>query len=124
MRNWFRHSCAVLCRALIGVMLLGQAINAAYACTLPQLSPAMAFAHAGDTDHCSQQRNANSCLLQYIASDQSASHAEIPVFGMPTVPVLIVPAAATATVSRPAAATLAHHATDPPPSIRFCSFQL
>ena len=124
MRSAFRHLCVALCRVLIGVMLFSQVINAATACIAPALSPAMAFAHVGDNSHCSKAINGNSCLQQYTATDQSPSHAEIPVLATPDVAVLTLPREAPATVVQGVSATVPHRATDPPPSIRFCSFQL
>ena len=125
MRIGFRHLCVALCRVLIGVMLFSQVVNAAHACVAPALSPAMAFAHAGDDNsHCSKVINANSCLQQYTATDQSPGHAEVPALATPAVAVLILPRETPATVVQSVSAAVPHRATDPPPSIRFCSFQI
>ena len=124
MRSGFRHRCVALCRVLLGVMLFAQVIYAAHACVTPALSPAMAFAHAGDDGPCSKTINGNSCLQQYTATDQSPSHAEVPALATPDVAVLTLPREAPATVSQAVSATVPHRATDPPPSIRFCSFQI
>ena len=124
MRSGFRHLCVALSRVLIGVMLFSQVINAAHACITPALSPAMAFAQAGDDGHCSKTINANSCLQQYTATDQSPIQAEVPALATPAVAVLTLPREAPATVVQGVSATVPHRATDPPPSIRFCSFQL
>ena len=124
MRSGFRHLCVALCRVLVGVMLFAQVINAAHACVAPALSPAMAFAHAGDDGPCSKTINANSCLQQYTATDQNLSHAEVPALAAPDVAVLTLPRESPATVVQGVAAAVPHRATDPPPSIRFCSFQL
>ena len=124
MRSGFRHLGVALCRVLLGVMLFAQVINASHACVAPALSPAMAFAQSGDDGHCSNTINANSCLQQYTATDQSAGHAEVPVLASPDVAVLILPREAPVTVSQAVSAAVPHRATDPPPSIRFCSFQI
>lgn len=124
MRSGFRHRCVVLCRVLLGVMLFGQVINGSHACVAPALSPAMAFAQSGDDGHCSNTINANSCLQQYTATDQSPSHADDSVLATADVAVLILPREVPATVSQAVSAAVPHRATDPPPSIRFCSFQI
>ena len=124
MRSGFRHLCVALSRVLIGVMLFSQVINAAHACITPALSPAMAFANTGDNGHCNKAINGNSCLQQYTATDQSSNPAEVPALATPDVAVLTLPRETPATVVPSVSAIVPHRATDPPPSIRFCSFQL
>jgi hypothetical protein len=110
-------------RVLIGAMLFAQLVNAGQACIMP-LSPAMAFANADHGSECAKRVNPNSCLQQSIATDQSFGHAELPVLGMPDVAVLVLPRGLVATPSYVVATVVPHRSTDPPPSIRFCSFQL
>ena len=112
------------CRVLIGALLFAQMANAAQVCIAPALSPAMAFAQTEQDSNCAKRINPNSCLQQSTATDQSFSHAELPVVGMPNVVVLTLPRALVATTSYVIAAALPHRSTDPPSSIRFCSFQL
>ena len=120
----FRRMSIALCRILVGALLFAQVVNAAHACVAPALTPSMAFAQAADDGHCGKTINANSCLQQCTATDQSASHAEVPVLATPHVAILIVPRAAPVTVAQAVSAGTPHRSSDPPPSIRFCSFQL
>lgn len=110
-------------RVLLGVMLLTQFINAGQACLMPP-SPVMAFAIADHDGDCAKRVNPNSCLQQSIATDQSFGHVELPVFGTPQIAILIVPREVVVTVSYVIAKAVPHRSTDPPPSIRFCSFQI
>lgn len=119
----FRRISIALGRVLVGVMLFAQLANAGQACVVPGLSPAMAFAQDHDGD-CARRVNPNSCLQQATATDQSFSHTELPVLGMPNVVVLTLPRALVATTSYIVATAIPHRSTDPPTSIRFCSFQL
>lgn len=110
--------------SLIGAMLFGQLVNAVQACTMPSLSPVMAFASADHPSDCAKRVNPNSCLQQSTATDQSFSHGELAAFEIPDVVVLTVPREMVATTTFVFATTVPHRSTDPPPSIRFCSFQL
>jgi hypothetical protein len=124
MRSGFRHLRVVLCRMLLGVMLFAQVINAANACVAPALSPAMAFANTGDNGHCNKAINGNSCLQQYTATDQSSNHPEVPALAASDIAVLTLPREAPATVVPRISTAVPHRATDPPPSVRFCSLQI
>ena len=124
MNSRFRQLSVALGRVLIGAMLFAQMANAAQACIAPALSPAMAFAQADHDSSCAKRVNPNSCLQQSTATDQSFSQAEVPVLGMPNVVVLTLPRELVATTSYVVATALPHRSTDPPLSIRFCSFQL
>ena len=110
-------------RVLIGVMLCAQLANAGQACIMPP-SPVMAFANADHDSDCAKRVNPNSCLQQSIATDQSFGHAELPVLGMPNVVALVLPRTFIATTSYVVATAVPHRSTDPPASIRFCSFQI
>jgi hypothetical protein len=124
MNSSFRRLSIALGRVLVGVMLFAQLVNAAQACVMAELSPVMAF---GNTDHhsdCAKRVNPNSCLQQATATDQSFSHTELPVLGMPSVAGLTLPRAFIATTSYIVATAVPHRSTDPPPAIRFCSFQI
>ena len=123
MNSRFRRLSVALGRVLIGAMLFAQMVNASHACVMPALSPAMAFASADHQSDCAKRVNPNSCLQQSTATDQSFSHAELPSLGMPSV-VVILPRAFIATTSNIVATAVPHRSTDPPPAIRFCSFQI
>lgn len=123
MNSRFRHLSVALCRVLIGAMLFAQSVNAGQACVVPALSPAMAFAQVHDSD-CANRVNPNSCLQQATATDQSFTQGELPALGMPNVVVLTLPRELVATTSYIVATTVPPRSTDPPRSIRFCSFQL
>lgn len=124
MNSRFRRLSVALGRVLIGAMLFAQMVNASHACVMPALSPVMAFASADHQSDCAKRVNPNSCLQQSTATDQSFSHAELPSLGMPSVVVLTLPRAFIATTSCIVAIAVPHRSTDPPPAIRFCSFQI
>lgn len=124
MNSRFRRLSVALGRILIGTMLFAQLVNSAEACVMPELSPAMAFANADHHGDCAKRVNPNSCLQQSTATDQSFSHAELPSLGMPSVVVLTLPRALIATTLYVVATSVPHRSTDPPPAIRFCSFQI
>ncbi|MBI3530223.1 MAG: hypothetical protein HY067_19930 [Betaproteobacteria bacterium] len=124
MNSGFRQLSVALGRVLIGAMLFAQLVNAGQACIMPPLSPVMAFANADHHSHCAKRVNPNSCLQQSTATDQSFSQAELPVSGMPDVVVLTLPRELVATTSYIVATAVPHRSTDPPLSIRYCSFQL
>lgn len=124
MNSRFRQLSVTLSRVLIGAMLFAQSVNAAQACVMPELSPAMAFAQAAHDMDCDNRVNANSCLQQATATDQSSSQVEIAVLGMPDVVILTLPREFEDSPSFVIAATALPCSTDPPASIRFCSFQL
>lgn len=124
MNSGFRRMSVAFSRVLIGAMLFAQLVNAAEACVMPALSPVMAFAMADHDGDCAKRVNPNSCLQQSTASDQSVGYPEVPVLGMPNPVVLTVPRTPVATTSYFVATTIPHRSTDPPPCIRFCSFQI
>ena len=124
MNNGLRRLSVALGRILVGVMLFAQLVNAGQACVMPALSPVMAFANADHHSDCAKRVNPNSCLQQSTATDQSVGQAELPVLGMPNVVVLNVPRALVAMPPYVVATVVPHRSTDPPSSIRFCSFQI
>jgi hypothetical protein len=124
MNSMFRRLSVAFSRVLIGAMLFAQLVNAGEACVMPAMSPVMAFANADHASDCAKRVNPNSCLQQTTATDQSVGHAEVPVLGMSNVIVLTVPRTPFATTSYVVATAIPHRSTDPPSSIRFCSFQL
>lgn len=124
MNSRFRQLSVALGRVLIGAMLFAQMVNASQACVMPNLAPAMAFASADHHSDCAKRVNPNSCLQQSTATDQSFSDAELLSLGMPNVVFLILPRTFIATTSYIVATAVPHRSTDPPPAIRFCSFQI
>ena len=113
-----------ICRFLTAGMFFAQAIGIANACIEAAPSPAMAFTQNDHDGDCGKTVNQNACLQQCNAGDQSTSQAQVAVAAMPDMAVLTVPVAID--IRTCAAVTLVSfaHSHDPPPSIRFCSFQL
>jgi hypothetical protein len=111
-------------RFIILMLLFGQSLSVALPCQMPDQTAAMAFEDMGDMD-CAQKGNPNACLQQYVGADQSTSHhVQAGIADVSQIAVLIVQLpdiGAALPVFR--AASLAH-SPDPPPSIRFCSFQI
>lgn len=104
-------------------LLFAQAAGVAQACSAPDATPAMAFADMEGMD-CGDMGSKNLCLQNCNAGDQNTHPAEATVPQAPAISVLSVPS-----VADPVAVIAHHlceivHSPDPPPSIRFCSFQL
>ncbi len=120
-RSRFRRA---MCRLLTAGMFFAQAIGIAHACIEAAPSPTMAFTQSEHDGDCSKTVNQNACLQQCTAGDQSSAQAGNAVAPMPALAVLIVPVAPDR--GGCPAATLASlaQAPDPPPSVRFCSYQL
>ena len=113
-----------VCRLLTVGMLFAQAIGVSQACVEAEPSPAMAFTQSDDDGACGKTVNQNACLQQCTAGDQSSAQVQVAVAAMPGVQGLTVPVSPDAVV-RPALTLVSlSHSPDPPPSIRFCSFQL
>jgi len=124
-----RESLIRTARLLVGALLFAQGLAIAQTC-MEEARPAMAFQGSAfeesaiEESDCHQPANPNDCLQQCTAGDQSSAYAQVFVAGLPGLAVLTVPAATDHDV-RPAAAILSlAHPPDPPPSIRFCSFQI
>jgi hypothetical protein len=109
---------------VLAAMLFAQAIGVAQACSVAAHSPTMAFAQTQHEGNCSKTVNQNACLQQCTAGDQSSAHAEVAVAPTPALAVLIVEVAPPRVACPALASTSLFHSTDPPSSIRFCSFQL
>ena len=123
MNSKFRRLGVAIGRILVAALLFAQFVNAGQACTMP-VNPVMAFSSMDHDSDCAKRVNPNSCLQQSIATDQTTGHAELPVLGMPDVAVLIVPLQIVATTAYTVTTSVPHRSTDPPSSIRFCSFQI
>jgi hypothetical protein len=105
-------------------MLFAQAIGIAHACIEAAPSPTMAFADANHQGGCDKTVNQNACLQQYTSGDQSSAQVQVAVAAMPGIAVLTVPVAPDRDACPAATLVSVAHSPDPPPSIRFCSFQL
>ena len=105
-------------------LLFAQAIGAAHACVGAAQSPAMAFAQSHHEGGCTQTVNQNACLQQCTADNQSTAQVQFAVAEMPALPVLSIPVAPDSSARLPDTVIVLARSPDPPPSIRFCSFQL
>jgi hypothetical protein len=109
---------------IAGTLLFAQAVGAVHACVGAAHSPAMAFAESHHEGGCTQAVNQNACLQHCTADNQSTSQVQVAVAEMPALPVLIVPPAVDSSARLPDAVIVLARSHDPPPSIRFCSFQI
>jgi hypothetical protein len=105
------------------MLLFGQSLAAVQPCRMPEQKPAMAFSDMAGMD-CAGKGNPNSCLQQCIGADQSTNHVQVGFAAMPQVAVLTVPVAVSRVTECSLPAAYLARSPDPPPSIRFCSFQL
>jgi hypothetical protein len=113
-----------ICRLIATVMFFAQAIGVAQACIEATQSPTMAFADVHQKGDCDKTVNKNACLQQYTAGDQSSSQVQVAITAVPAIAVLTVPVAPVRVVCPAVTMASRAHSPDPPPSIRFCSFQL
>ena len=120
-RSRFRRA---ICHLLTAGMFFAQAIGVAQACIEATQSPTMAFADPHQKDDCDKTVNKNACLQQFTAGDQSSTQVQVAVAAMPAIAVLTVPVAPVRVVCLAVTLVSLAHSPDPPPSIRFCSFQL
>lgn len=120
-RSQFRRA---ICRLLIAGTFFAQAIGVAQACIEATQSPTMAFADVHQKGDCDKTVNKNACLQQYTAGDQSYAQVQVAVAAMPAITVLTVPVVHDRGACPAARLVSFAHSHDPPPSIRFCSFQI
>ena len=113
-----------ICRLLTAGMLFAQAIGFAQACVEVAPSPTMAFAQSDHDGDCGKTVNQNACLQQCTAGDQNSAQFQVAIAAMPTIAVLTVPAVPDRGVCPAVTLVSLAHSPDPPPSIRFCSFQI
>jgi hypothetical protein len=108
-----------LSRLLLAMLLFAQGAFVAHACETPA-TPTVAFM-SDEACHGTSVGIANACLAHCLQSDQAVdSHTSI---FLP--PVTAFCAVDAAWIELPTAfRTMPIHAADPPPSIRFCSFQI
>ncbi|HEX4986566.1 MAG TPA: hypothetical protein VFV71_10945 [Burkholderiales bacterium] len=116
---------------LMAVLLCAQAIGIAQACASPNANAAMAFSPevADSGCHMAGMRgkatsNPNGCLQHCTGGDQSSAHAQVAVPAVSAIPVLSVPAAPPHRVFLSRFEARLAAGSDPPCSLRFCSFQL
>lgn len=111
---------------MVGLLLFTQAIAIVEACVAPESQPSMAFSEAKGHSGCEGESgvNANACLQHCTSGSQSTVQFPVAMIERPTLAVLSVPVAPYADPVQPQSATCNQPSTDPPPSIRFCSFQL
>ena len=105
------------------MLLFAQSLFAALPCQMSGQGPAMAFTDMAGME-CAQKGNPNACLQQCTIADQSTTHFQVAIAVTPLVAALIVPLADRQVILHGVAAARPIHFPDPPPSIRFCSFQL
>jgi hypothetical protein len=105
-------------------LLFAQAIGVAHACVGMAHSPAMAFMESHDEGGCAGMVNRNACLQQCMADDQNTAQVQVAVAVVPAPAVLTILVALDSSVRIPDTVIVLTRSPDPPPSIRFCSFQL
>ncbi len=114
-----RKSLIRAARLLVGALLFAQGLAIAQTC-MEEARPAMAF----EESDCHRPANPNDCLQQCTAGDQSSAYVQIVIAGLPGLAVLTIPVASDHDIRRAPAILSLAHPPDPPPSIRFCSFQI
>ena len=105
-------------------LLFAQAIGVAHACVGMAHSPAMAFVESHEEGGCAGMVNRNACLQHCLADDQNTAQVEVAVAVMPAPAALTVLAALDSSIRIPDSVIVLTRSPGPPPSIRFCSFQL
>jgi hypothetical protein len=113
-----------------GALVFAQAVAVAQACAAPDASPAMAFAETGAEHDCDGAAadpvpNPNACLENCNSGDQATGQTLTTVGACPPpAAMLLVALPAPVTPTAAEVRTSALHPSDPPPSLRFCSYQL
>ena len=123
-----RRSVQSIARVLVGVLLFTQAALAIATCEWLGRAPAQAIAHnatspCDQTDVRAENRANNLCVAHCLAEFQSLDTHQLPVFALPTVPVLEVrmPSSSSATlVSHPT--RVVSPSAAPPPRILYHQF--
>jgi hypothetical protein len=104
-------------------LLFAQAIGMANACVGAALSPTMAYGEIAGMD-CAEKGNPNACLQQCMADDQNTAQVQVAVAVISAPAALTLPLAIDSDIAIPDIVLVLARSPDPPPSIRFCSFQL
>jgi hypothetical protein len=119
-----RRTTLLLSRVVLLALLFAQSLYAAQPCALPVHQPAMAFGDMQDMD-CGSNPTPNACLQHCTAGDQSnTGDVQAAAPGMPADAVLTLPMAHDHATAPARPVVFLARSPDPPPSIRFCSFQL
>lgn len=110
-------------RVIVATLLVAYAFNAAHACVASKATPATAFQNS-DAGDCEAMNAPNICLQHCTSNDQNAGYVVFIAIATSERAALILPRQARS--STPILVTLGEskRSPDPPPSIRFCSFQL
>ena len=117
-----RRTTLLLSRCIILMLLFAQSLYAAQPCKLLVHEPAKAVS---DLPGCHKETaTPNGCLQQCTAGDQSSAQVEIALAPMPAVAVLTIAVLPDCGACLAATLVSLAHSPDPPPSIRFCSFQI
>jgi hypothetical protein len=109
---------------IAAALLFAQAVGAVHACVGAAQTPNMAFADLHHEGGCTKTVNQNACLQQCTAENQSTAQVQFAIAQMPSLAVLTVPEALDSSAKLPDTVVTLARSPDPPPSIRFCSFQL
>ncbi|MEO8004972.1 MAG: hypothetical protein ABI771_08710 [Betaproteobacteria bacterium] len=110
-------------RVIVLMLLFAQSLSAAQPCQMSEQKPAMAFGDMAGMD-CAEKGNPNACLLQCIGTDQNTNHVPVGIADVRRITVLTVTIADSRDVPPAIPVVRPAHSTDPPPTIRFCSFQI
>ena len=110
-------------RIIILMLLFAQSLSAALPCQMSEQKPAMAFSDMAGMD-CGEKGNPNACLLQCVGTDQSTNHLQVGIADVRRMVVLTVIVVDSRGVPPALPVIRLAHSPDPPPSIRFCSFQI
>ena len=119
----WKKSVVLLSRVVAAAMLFANAVGIAQACTAPVHAPAKVFKQGHE--YCgSKTVNPNSCLQQCTADQQNASQPAVAALPAADQPVLRLSESTLDSIAVAVAAIPAERSSDPPPTIRFCSFLL
>lgn len=124
-----RRTRAILASLMTGMLLFAQAVTFAQACTGLEAVPAKAFSGDMAGQGCHQPvpantPNPNACLQHCTAGDQTTAQVPAVMPAMPGIALLTVPMAAETALVFARAEACELLSPGPPPSLRFCSFQL
>lgn len=107
---------------VVSAMLFAQYVDAAQACAESRDTPQMAFV---DT-RCGEMSSQNVCLHQYVSDFQNSGATQVPVADFSRIVVLAIAAFPVERHLNNLHDYLLYRqsSSDPPPTIRFCSFQI
>ena len=106
---------------VLAAMLFAQLSSATVACAASRDTPQMAFVES----HCADMPSQNVCLQQYVSGFQHSGLSQIPVADFPKIVVLHLAALPVERHFSPRDFwNCLPSSSDPPSTIRFCSFQI